>query len=87
MSQSPIDPDKRYQTLRKHGVPQYQAAALANTRPAPAPRPADEDLAHWSRAELERHAAEIGIDQVSSRSRADLIRILREHPAGPVGEP
>lgn len=88
MTQPPIDPNDRYQTLRDLGVPQDKAAAIANTRPAPAPTVSDRDLDldQWSRDELERHAAERGIERPGQLSREALIRVMRERRRGSAEE-
>lgn len=83
MPKPPIDPRERYDTLRSHGMPRPKAAVIANSRPAPTTAPEPDDLRNWQRAELERHAAELGIDGVSELSREDLERaVLRQNKRG-----
>lgn len=72
-----IDPADRYDKLRGLGVDRRKAAVMANSHPAP-PRPGDVD--DWTRDELERFAAERGIDRPAELSDTELRRVVCAPP-------
>jgi hypothetical protein len=74
------DPD-RYEALRRQGESKEKAARIANTSRRSAGQkggkaPSYED---WSKDELEKRAAEIGIEGRSKMNKNELVKALRNH--------
>ena len=74
------DPE-RYEALRDQGASKEKAARIANTDPSTAGRRGGESGSYddWSKDDLEKRAAEIGIDGRSKMSNDELIDALRNH--------
>jgi hypothetical protein len=74
------DPE-RYEALRDQGASKEKAARIANTDPSTAGRRGGESGSYddWSKDDLEKRAAEIGIDGRSKMSKDELIDALRNH--------
>ncbi len=76
-----IKDDERYEALRKEGMSQEKAARIANTPASKAGQrggksPAYED---WTKKDLSKKAAEVGISGRSGMKKDALIKALREH--------
>jgi hypothetical protein len=74
------DPDQ-YEALRRQGESKEKAARIANTSRRSAGQkggkaPSYED---WSKDELEKRAAEIGIEGRSKMNKDELVKALRNH--------
>jgi hypothetical protein len=74
------DPDQ-YEALRRQGESKEKAARIANTSRRSAGQkggkaPSYED---WSKDELEKRAAEIGIEGRSKMNNDELVKALRNH--------
>ena len=74
------DPE-RYEALRDQGASKEKAARIANTDPSTAGRRGGQSGSYddWSKDDLEKRAAEIGIDGRSKMSKDELIDALRNH--------
>ena len=74
------DPEQ-YEALRDQGASKEKAARIANTDPSTAGRRGGESGSYddWSKDDLEKRAAEIGIDGRSKMSKDELIDALRNH--------
>lgn len=76
-----IKDDERYERLREAGMSKEKAARIANTpRKQAATRggqsPAYED---WRKEDLQKKAAEVGIEGRSKMNKSELIHSLRTH--------
>jgi hypothetical protein len=74
------DPDQ-YEALRRQGESKEKAARIANTGRRSAGQkggkaPSYED---WSKDDLEKRAAEIGIEGRSKMNKGELVKALRNH--------
>ncbi|CAN5751288.1 Rho termination factor N-terminal domain-containing protein [soil metagenome] len=76
-----IKDDEQYEALREDGMSKEKAARIANSdsqetgkKGGEAP-PYDE----WTKDDLEKRAAEIGVDGRSKMSKDELIDALRDH--------
>ncbi len=74
------DPD-RYEALRKKGESKQKAARIANTSRSSASRKGGKSGSYddWSKQDLQKRAAEIGIEGRSKMSKAELVKALRDH--------
>jgi hypothetical protein len=74
------DPEQ-YEALREQGASKEKAARIANTSRSSAAEKGGKAGAYedWTKAELERRAAEIGIDGRSKMRKDELIDALRNH--------
>ena len=74
------DPEQ-YEALRDQGASKEKAARIANTDPSTAGRRGGESGSYddWSKDDLEKRAAAIGIDGRSKMSKDELIDALRNH--------
>jgi hypothetical protein len=74
------DPD-RYEALRKKGESKEKAARIANTSRSSASRKGGKSGSYddWSKQDLQKRAAEIGIGGRSKMSKAELVKALRNH--------
>jgi hypothetical protein len=76
-----IKDDERYEALRREGASKEKAARIANTPAEEAGRKGGEaePYEEWTVEELEKRAAEIGIEDRSKMDKAELIDALRNH--------
>ena len=74
------DPEQ-YEALREQGASKEKAARIANTDRESAARKGGQSGSYedWTKDELERRAAEIGIEGRSKMSKDELIDALRNH--------
>jgi parvulin-like peptidyl-prolyl isomerase len=74
------DPE-RYEALRDQGASKEKAARIANTDPKTAGKRGGQSGSYedWNKGELEKRAAEIGIEGRSEMSKDELIDALRNH--------
>jgi hypothetical protein len=76
-----VKDDERYEALRREGASKEKAARIANTDPHEAGErgghsPSYED---WTKDDLEKRAAEIGVEGRSEMNKDELIDALRNH--------
>ncbi len=76
-----IKDDEQYEALRKQGESKEKAARIANTSRAQAGKRGGEAGSYedWTKDDLERRAAEIGIEGRSTMDKGELIDALRNH--------
>jgi general stress protein YciG len=76
-----IKDDEQYEELRKQGASKEKAARIANTPRKEAGKKGGQSPPYeeWTRDELRKRAAEIGIDGRSTMNKGELIEALREH--------
>jgi hypothetical protein len=74
------DPEQ-YEALRDQGASKEKAARIANTDRSTAGKRGGESGSYedWSKDDLEKRAAEIGIEGRSNMSKDELIDALRNH--------
>jgi len=74
------DPDQ-YEALRRQGESKEKAARIANTGRRSAGQKGGRSGSYedWSKDELEKRAAEIGIEGRSKMSKGELVNALRNH--------
>ena len=74
------DPE-RYEALRDQGASKEKAARIANTSRTSAAKKGGKSGSYddWSKEDLVKRAAEIGIDGRSKMSKGELIEALRNH--------
>jgi hypothetical protein len=74
------DPEQ-YEALRKKGESKEKAARIANTSRRSASRKGGKSGSYedWSKEELTKRAAEIGIAGRSKMSKGELVKALRNH--------
>jgi hypothetical protein len=74
------DPEQ-YEALRKKGESKEKAARIANTSRRSASRKGGKSGSYedWSKEELTKRAAEIGIAGRSKMSKVELVKALRNH--------
>jgi hypothetical protein len=74
------DPE-RYEALRDQGASKEKAARIANTDPKIAGKRGGQSGSYqdWNKDDLEKRAAEIGIEGRSRMSKDELIDALRNH--------
>jgi hypothetical protein len=72
---------KQYEALRDQGASKEKAARIANTGRTAAGKKGGKAGAYddWSKQDLEKRAAEIGIDGRSKMNKGELIDALRNH--------
>jgi hypothetical protein len=85
MPRAQIKDEEQYQALRRKGESKEKAARIANSSAATSrsatgkkggSSPSYDD---WTKKDLMKRAAEIGIDGRSSMNKDELIRALRDH--------
>jgi hypothetical protein len=75
-----VKDDERYEALRREGESKEKAARIANAGDAASERGGHaENYEDRTKEELERRAAEIGIEGRSDMSKEELIDALRNH--------
>jgi hypothetical protein len=74
------DPEQ-YEALRDQGASKEKAARIANTSRSSAGKKGGKSGSYddWSKKDLEKRAAEIGIDGRSKMNKGELIDALRNH--------
>jgi hypothetical protein len=74
------DPEQ-YEALRKQGESKEKAARIANTSRKQSGKRGGQSASYedWSKEDLERRAAEIGIEGRSNMTKDELIDALRNH--------
>jgi hypothetical protein len=74
------DPEQ-YEALRDQGASKEKAARIANTSRSSAGKKGGKSGSYddWSKQDLEKRAAEIGIDGRSKMNKGELIDALRNH--------
>jgi hypothetical protein len=72
---------KQYEALRDQGASQEKAARIANTSRSSAAKQGGKSgsYANWSKEDLVKRAAEIGIDGRSKMNKGELVNALRNH--------
>lgn len=74
------DPEQ-YEALRKQGESKEKAARIANTSRKQSGKRGGQSASYedWSKEDLEKRAAEIGIEGRSNMTKDELIDVLRNH--------
>jgi hypothetical protein len=72
---------EQYEALRDQGASKEKAARIANTSRTSAAKKGGKSGSYddWSKEDLEKRAAEIGIDGRSKMNKGELIKALRDH--------
>ena len=72
---------KQYEALRDQGASKEKAARIANTSRSSAAKKGGKSGSYddWSKQDLEKRAAEIGIDGRSKMNKGELVNALRNH--------
>lgn len=72
---------KQYERLREQGESKEKAARIANTsrRSAATKGGRSGSYADWSKDDLVKRAAQIGIEGRSKMNKGDLVKALRNH--------
>jgi hypothetical protein len=76
-----VKDDRQYERLREQGASREKAARIANTprRHAGQRGGRSPSYEEWSKEDLEKRAAEIGIEGRSKMNKKELVRALRSH--------
>jgi hypothetical protein len=76
-----IKDDEQYEKLREKGMSKEKAARIANTPRSETGRKGGKAAPYedWSKAELYKKAADVGIAGRSNMNKAELIERLRNH--------
>ena len=76
-----VKDNKQYEALRDQGASKEKAARIANSDRKSTARKGGKSGAYddWSKKDLEKRAAEIGIDGRSKMNKGELIDALRNH--------
>ena len=74
------DPEQ-YEALRDQGASKEKAARIANTSRSSAAKKGGKSGSYedWTKQDLEKRAAEIGIDGRSKMNKGELVNALRNH--------
>jgi hypothetical protein len=80
MASSIKDP-KQYEALRDQGASKEKAARIANTSRSSAAKKGGKSGSYedWSKQDLQKRAAEIGIEGRSKMNKGELVKALRNH--------
>jgi hypothetical protein len=81
-SPGPSVKDKdQYEALRRQGESKEKAARIANTSRSSAAKKGGKSGSYddWSKQDLQKRAAEIGIDGRSKMNKRELVSALRNH--------
>jgi hypothetical protein len=72
---------KQYEALRRQGESKEKAARIANTSRSSAAKKGGKSGSYedWSKQDLQKRAAEIGIDGRSKMNKGELVNALRNH--------
>ena len=72
---------KQYEALREQGESKEKAARIANTSRRSAAKKGGRSGSYedWTKQDLSKRAAEIGIEGRSKMSKAELVKALRSH--------
>jgi hypothetical protein len=72
---------KQYEALRDQGASKEKAARIANTSRSSAAKKGGKSGSYedWTKQDLEKRAAEIGIDGRSKMNKGELVNALRNH--------
>lgn len=85
MPRPQIKDEKQYRALRRQGESEEKSARIANASAASSRSSTGRKGGHsgsyedWTKAELAKRAAEIGIAGRSSMSKGELVKALRSH--------
>lgn len=76
-----IKDDRQYEELREKGMSKEKAARIANTSRGRAAKRGGKAGSYqdWSKQDLQKRAAEIGIEGRSKMDKGELIDALRNH--------
>ena len=80
MASSIKDP-KQYEALRRDGASKEKAARIANSDRTSSGKKGGKAGSYedWSKQDLQKRAAEIGIDGRSKMNKGELVKALRDH--------
>jgi hypothetical protein len=81
-SPGPSVKDKdQYEALRRKGESKEKAARIANTSRSSSAKKGGKSGSYddWSKQDLQKRAAEIGIDGRSKMNKGELVKALRNH--------
>jgi hypothetical protein len=72
---------KQYEALRDKGESKEKAARIANTSRSSASKKGGKSGSYedWSKDDLQKRAAEIGIEGRSKMNKSELVKALRDH--------
>ena len=79
-----VKDDETYDALRKEGASKEKAARIANAQANKRQHPSEKGgkappYEDWTKDDLEKRAAEIGVEGRSKMSKSELIDALRHH--------
>ena len=74
------DPEQ-YEALRRQGESKEKAARIANSDRTPTAKKGGKSGSYddWTKQDLQKRAAEIGIDGRSKMNKGELVKALRDH--------
>ena len=76
-----VKDSKQYEALRRQGESKEKAARIANTDRKSAAKRGGKSSSYddWTKQDLQKRAAEIGIEGRSKMSKGELVNALRNH--------
>lgn len=76
-----VKDSKQYEALREQGASKEKAARIANSDRTSTAKKGGKSGSYedWSKRDLEKRAAEIGIDGRSKMNKGELVNALRNH--------
>jgi hypothetical protein len=76
-----VKDDEQYEALRRQGESKEKAARIANTSRQSSAKKGGKSGSYedWNKDDLQKRAAEIGIDGRSKMSKGELVKALRNH--------